>query len=118
MNIQLHFLSEDKAPGVKMGGVVSHNLTEIEVRCLPADLPTFIEVDITELEMDAAIHLSQITLPKGVELTANIEEADGDTLVVSIHRPRVEVEEEEVKPEGEEAEGEGEAGEKAEKPEE
>ncbi|MDX1573271.1 MAG: 50S ribosomal protein L25/general stress protein Ctc [Methylophaga sp.] len=107
MTVQLHFLNEEKAPGVKAGGQVSHLMTEVEIACLPKDLPEYIEVDVAKLEMDEYIHLSELVLPKGVTLTAlshsqdeHLEEGERssyDQAVVSIHEPRVsQLEEDEV----------------------
>ncbi|WP_018149831.1 50S ribosomal protein L25/general stress protein Ctc [Leeia oryzae] len=75
MNVPLHFVNADIAPGVKMGGgIVNHVLTEVEVSCLPGDLPEFIEVDLAKLDAGNAIHLSELKLPKGVELVAKAED--------------------------------------------
>jgi len=110
MLVPLHFLDEEEAPGVKEGGVLSHTLKEVEVRCLPADLPEFIDIDISQLPMDGVIHLSDITMPEKVEIVALSHEEPQDQPVVSIHPPRVEVEPEPEEVEGEEgAEGEAEA---------
>ncbi len=114
MTVQLHFLNEEKAPGVKAGGQVSHLMTEVEIACLPKDLPEYIEVDVAKLDMDEYIHLSELVLPKGVTLTAlshsqdeHLEEGERssyDQAVVSIHEPRVsQLEEDEVE-DAEEAE--------------
>ena len=97
--VPLHFEGEDVAPGVKMGGVVSHAVTEVEISCLPADLPEYIAVDVSAVELGAALHLSDIALPSGVELTALSH--DNDLSVLNIALPRA-AEEEEV--EGEEDE--------------
>lgn len=71
VKVPFHFLHEDTAPGVKIGGgIVAHILTEAEVSCLPKDLPEFIEVDLGTLEMGQSVHLSQISLPKGLEFLA------------------------------------------------
>ena len=71
VKVPFHFLHEDTAPGVKIGGgIVAHILTEAEVSCLPKDLPEFIEVDVGALEIGHSVHLSQITLPKGIEFVA------------------------------------------------
>ena len=71
VKVPFHFLNEDTAPGVKVGGgIVAHILTEAEVSCLPKELPEFIEVDLGALEIGNSVHLSQITLPKGVEFVA------------------------------------------------
>ncbi len=87
MMVPVHYLNEENAPGVKASGVVSHLVTEIEIRCLPANLPEYLEVDAAHLEMDAALHLSDIPLPKGVELTLEIND-DNNQPIISIHKPR------------------------------
>ena len=105
MTIPLHFIGEDIAPGVKLeGGAVSHHLTEVEIICLPGDLPEFIKVDMSELKLNDIVHLSKLQLPQGVELTANLEEDDADLPVASIHPPRVVEEIEETAPETAETE--------------
>lgn len=69
--VQLHFLNQEKSPAGKTGGVViTHELTEVEVSCLPKDLPEAIEVDLGELAVGAVVHLSDLKLPAGVELPA------------------------------------------------
>lgn len=106
MNVPLHFIGEEEAPGVKdESGVISHTFTELEIKCLPADLPEFIKVDISKLALHEAVHLLDVKLPKGVELATPIEDEEHNHPVVSIHPPKVEVEIEEEA----EAEGEGEA---------
>ena len=92
MNVPLHFINEAIAPGVKAGGLVSHTMTDVEVSCLPANLPEFISVDIAELEMDHPMHLSDLALPEGVELVALSYGADHDLPVVSIHMSRAALE--------------------------
>lgn len=114
ITIQLHFIGEDVAPGIKSGGMVSHLMTDVEISCMPADLPEYIEVDISALELDASIHVSELILPKGVTLTAlshgqeeHLEEGERssyDQAVVNIHTPRVvEIEEEDVEVDADEA---------------
>lgn len=91
MHVPLHFIGEDKAPGVKdAGGLVSHILNDVEISCLPDNLPEFIEVDISDMQLNQILHLSDIKLPKGVEITA-LAHGD-DKPVVSVHIPRVEEE--------------------------
>ena len=87
VHIPLHFVNEDNARGVKQqGGLVSHALIDIEIACLPKDLPEFIEVDIIELGMSEALHLSDIQLPDGVELATHVAPgSELDAIVVSIH---------------------------------
>jgi len=88
INIPLHFKGETVAPGVKtQGGIVSHMRSEVEVSCLPRDLPEFIEVDISGLSLNESIHLSQIKVPATVQL---LDLAKGDAAVVAIHSPRAE----------------------------
>lgn len=89
MHVPLHFIGDEKAPGVKEGGIVSHIISDVEVSCLPADLPEFIEVDTSAIKMDETLHLSDLKLPKGVSLVALSHGDDEHNLpVVSIHRPR------------------------------
>ena len=67
--VPLHFINADIAPGVKIGGgMVTHAFTELDVKCLPKDLPGFIEVDLKDLQAGQAMHLSELKLPEGVEL--------------------------------------------------
>jgi large subunit ribosomal protein L25 len=88
MRVPLHFLNEANCPSVKAGGIISHLMNDLEIKCLPRDLPEYIGVDTATLQLDSAIHLSDITLPTGVELTQELDEAHNPT-VVSAHRPRV-----------------------------
>ena len=107
VKVPFHFVNEDTAPGVKIeGGLVSHIMTEIDISCLPKDLPQYIEVDLGELAMGESIHLSEVTVPEGVELTSLTDE--NDPAITSISKPKVVVEEEivtEASEEGEEVEG-------------
>jgi large subunit ribosomal protein L25 len=122
MRIPLHFKGGDVAPGVKLaGGLISHLMSEVEVRCLPADLPEFIEVDLSSLELNQAVHLSSLVLPKGVEIVELLHGEDKP--VATVYIPRAVVEEEVVTPAGEvpvvgeEAKAEGEEGAAEAKPE-
>ncbi len=90
MHVPLHFLNEESCPGIKAGGILSKNLIEVELKCLPKDLPEFLNVDLSTLELDHAIHISQLSIPKNVELLA-LKHGD-DMTVVSIHKPRIEEE--------------------------
>lgn len=86
MNIPLHFINEEDAYGVKMeGGAISRLMNEVEIRCLPADLPEFIDVDLTELRNDETFLLSQLKVPAGVEIVALLHGGE-DRGVASIHR--------------------------------
>ncbi|MEX0603706.1 MAG: 50S ribosomal protein L25/general stress protein Ctc [Marinobacter sp.] len=89
VNVPLHFLNEATAPAVKLqGGVPTHQMNDVEVICLPQNLPEFIEVDMQDIEMDQVIHLSDLKLPKGVRVAALVQGEDHDLPVVSIHMPR------------------------------
>ena len=74
VKVPLHFVNADVSPAVKLGGaIVSHIATEIEVSCLPADLPEFIQVDLGKIEVGHAIHAKDIALPKGLALVQHLE---------------------------------------------
>lgn len=80
--VPLHFINEDVAPGVKLsGGLVSHTMNELDVSCLPANLPEFIEVDLKDLKVGQSIHVKDLTLPKGVSV---ISHGQDNPVVVSI----------------------------------
>ncbi len=100
MNVPIHFLGEDVAPGVKQGGgKVSHLMTDVEVTCLPKDLPEFLEVDVSALELDAMLYLSNIKLPSGVEIPELAQGPEHDHAIVSIHVIKAAPVEEEAAPE-------------------
>jgi large subunit ribosomal protein L25 len=90
MHVPLHFVNEAICPGVKQGGgLIERQMVEIEIRCLPKDLPEFIEVDVGELQLGQVIHLSDLKLPAGVELfVAGGQDAEHDIPIVSVHLPR------------------------------
>ena len=80
--VPLHFLNGDQAPGVKLGGgKVTVTMNEVDVTCLPQDLPAFIEVDLKDLQAGHAVHVSQIVMPKGVK---PVMHGSDDPVVVSI----------------------------------
>jgi large subunit ribosomal protein L25 len=80
--VPLHFVNADIAPGVKtQGGIVSHVMTEVDVKCLPGDLPAFIEVDLKDMSAGHSIHVSQLALPKGVQV---VHHGEGDPVVATI----------------------------------
>jgi len=88
ISIPLHFVGAAVAPGVKtQGGMVSHLRNDVEVSCLPKDLPEFIEVDMSSLGLNESIHLSQLKVPAGVELVSLAKE---DAAVAAIYSPRAE----------------------------
>ena len=96
VNIQLHFINEEQCHGVKIeGGVVEHLITEIEVECLPGNIPEYIEVDMTDVTTDDVVHLSDLKLPEGVVSTDLALGEDHDQAVASVSLPRAAVELEE-----------------------
>ena len=93
MKVPLHFVNADKSPGVKeQGGVVNHVLNELDVVCLPDDLPEFIEVDLGNLAVGHSLHVRAVALPKGVELTLHKDE---DPVMATVVVPALITEEEE-----------------------
>ena len=130
MLVPIHFDGEDVAPGVKEGGgKVSHLITELEIVCLPKHLPEYLEIDVSELELDAMLKMSDVKLPEGVSVPALAQGEEADRPVVSIHiiKEVVIEEEEELEPgevpvegeegeEGEEAEGDADGEDAAEEP--
>lgn len=88
IHIPIHFKGEAASPGVKTeGGVVSHRIADVEISCLPKDLPEFIELDLSGMHINESKHLSDLPLPEGVTIPAI---AKGNAVVVSIHPPRAE----------------------------
>ncbi|MBA3535965.1 MAG: 50S ribosomal protein L25/general stress protein Ctc [Tatlockia sp.] len=97
INIPLHFINEDISKGVKVGGLITHTMNQVEVRCQAKNLPEFIEVDMANVDMNDVVHLSSLKLPKSVELTIDVTtDASHDLPVASIHAPKVHAVEEEV----------------------
>jgi large subunit ribosomal protein L25 len=90
VNVPLHFINEDIAPGVKTeGGAISHVMSEVEVVCLPKDIPEFIDVDLGELHLGEIVHLSDLKMPAGVEVFALKQGEEHDSAVASIHARKV-----------------------------
>ncbi|EGG94692.1 LSU ribosomal protein L25p [gamma proteobacterium IMCC1989] len=87
--VPLHFINEETSKGVKVqGGMISHSVTELEISCLPADLPEYIEVDLADVEIGQTVHISDLTLPKGVESVQLSHGHDHDLPVASINKPK------------------------------
>jgi len=105
MRVPLHILGDEVSPGVKFQeGIVSHLMNELDVTCMASNLPEYLEADVSELNLHESLHLSDIKLPEGVELTSMLHGGD-DLAVVTIAAVRGSVEEEEEEPaEGEEGE--------------
>jgi large subunit ribosomal protein L25 len=105
MHVPLHFLAEENCPGKKAGGVINHLLVDLEVSCLPKDLPEYIEVDMSKMDIGDSIHLSELVMPAGVTLLAIAQDPEHDQPVVAIqHSQKFDEEEEELLAEGEELE--------------
>ena len=107
MQVPLHFINEESCFGVKMeGGTISHALNDIEISCLPKDLPEYIEVDMEALKIGENIHLSDLTLPEGVTSVALAHGDDHDLLVSAVNATKGGDDEDEAADEAA-AEGEG-----------
>ena len=97
MNVPLHFIGEEDTPGIKAGGTISHALVDLEIICEAQNLPEFIEVDVSGMEVGDMLHLTDIKLPQGVEIVAltHGNEHEHDELVVSMQAKTKAAEEEE-----------------------
>jgi large subunit ribosomal protein L25 len=85
VKVPLHFMNQETAPGVKLGhGLVNHIVNDLEVSCLPADLPEFIEVDVGTMELGQTLHLADLKLPKGVTVVIH---GDDNPAIASISLP-------------------------------
>jgi large subunit ribosomal protein L25 len=81
LKVPLHFINGEISPAVKLGGcMISHTMNEVEVKCLPGNLPEFIEVDLTKLEAGQSIHVSELVLPQGVSLVTH---GEGDPVIAT-----------------------------------
>lgn len=89
VQVPVHLVNEDTAPAIKtFGGVAFRMMTEVEVACLPQNLPEFIEVDLTDVEMDQVVHLSDLKLPEGVRIPSLAQGEDHNLPVTAIHKPK------------------------------
>jgi large subunit ribosomal protein L25 len=106
MRVPLHFVNEADSPGKRHGGVISHLMVDVEIGCLPRDLPEFIEVDMSGLDVGDSLHLSDLAMSDRVRLMPLVHDPENDQPVVTVQHPqKLEAVEEDV---GEEfAEGEG-----------
>lgn len=103
MRVPLHFLNEQQCVGVKSGGgVISRIMTELEISCLPKDLPEYIDVDLANVNLGESVHLSDIDLPEGVEIYALLSGGDASASVATVSLPKGILEEEEEEEEMEE----------------
>lgn len=105
MRVPLHFLNEQQCVGVRTGGgQVSRIMTELEISCLPGDLPEYIDIDLADVNVGESVHLSDIVLPEGVEIYALQRGGDEMASVASVNIPKIidEIEEQEQELEQEE----------------
>ena len=90
MRVPLHFTNQDSCVGVKKdGGEITHYINDVEVSCLPSNLPEFIEVDMAKVALGTTLHLSNLVLPKGVEIPVLALGHDHDQPVANVHAPKV-----------------------------
>ena len=90
VHVPLHFINEEPCKGVKVqGGVISHLAIDLEITCLPDNLPEYITVDMLEVELNQIVHISDLKLPTGVDSVALLHGAEHDRAVVSVHAPKV-----------------------------
>ena len=89
VNVQFHFMNEESSVGVKeQGGLVQHQVTEMEILCLPTDIPEYVEVDMQDVEVGQIVHLSEVKLPAGVTSVALALGDDHDLAIASINAPK------------------------------
>jgi large subunit ribosomal protein L25 len=95
MKVPLHFINAEICPGVKLGGgVVNHVMNEVDIRCLPDDLPEYIEVNLEKLELGHSMHINEVPLPQGVEIVSRLNKEN--PAIVTVQVPKAIVVEEEV----------------------
>ena len=96
VHVPIHYLNEENCYGVKTeAGMIQHSATDIEVQCLPGDMPEYVEVDMLEVKIGDIIHISDIKLPEGVESVALSHGEDYDLAIASVLAPKGISEEEE-----------------------
>ncbi len=88
MRVPLHFINEADSPGKRHGGVISHLMVDVEIGCLPRDLPEFIEVDMSGLDVGDSLHLSDLAMPDRVRLMPLVHDPENDQPVVTVQHPQ------------------------------
>jgi large subunit ribosomal protein L25 len=89
VHVPLHLINEEAAPAIKtFGGVAFRLMTQVEVACLPQNLPEFIEIDLMDVEMDGIVHMSDLKLPEGVRIPALQHGTEHDQAIVTINKPK------------------------------
>lgn len=101
IHVPMHFLNEETCAGVKAGGLLIRTMTDVEIQCLPGDLPESIECDVTDLDVGGSIHLSDLKAPEGVEFPILAQDGDHDLLVVSVQHKAAESDEDDAAEAGE-----------------
>lgn len=96
VDVGIRFIGEEQAPGYKQGGRFEHMMTKAHVRCLPRNLPDHIDVDVSQMQLDQTLHLSDIKLPRGIKWAIDIS-GDHDHALVALHKPKIQIETEESK---------------------
>jgi len=91
VHVPLHFINEADSVGVKAGGVVMHSMVEVEVACLPANLPEFIEVDLANIDIGDSVHLKELVVPEGVDIIALTHGEDHNLTVALVTKSRAAV---------------------------
>ena len=110
VHVPIHFLNEQECHGVKMqGGMIAHQMTDVEVQCLPGDIPEFLEVNMLEVETGQIVHLSEVALPAGVTSVALALGEDHDLAVASVIAPKGNIDDDEEAAVPEEAAEDGES---------
>ena len=95
VQLPIHLINEENCVGVKaQGGVIFRDLVEVEITCLPRDLPEYLEIDIAELEVGSSVHLTEIPLPEGVQIVALLQSEEHNTSVVRVSKVTEQSEEE------------------------
>jgi large subunit ribosomal protein L25 len=94
MRVPLHFINAEVSPGVKVGGgVVNHVYNELDIQCLPDDLPEFIVVDLIKLDLGHSMHINEVPMPKGVEPIPRLKKENPAIVTIQLPRAAIEVEE-------------------------
>jgi len=88
MHVPIHFIGGENAPGVKAGGQMTHNMNDVEISCLAKDLPEYIEINVSAMNIGDTLHISDLPLPEGVVSVELAHGSDHDQPVVAIHKSR------------------------------
>ena len=100
VHVPLHFINEEDSVGVKAGGVVTHSMVEVEVLCLPGDLPEYIAVDLAGVDIGGSVHLADIAVPEGVDILALTHGEDHNLPVAQIVKTRIAASEDDIEVDG------------------